>query len=267
MDLGVMDQGYVIFGGSRGMGRAAAEVLAGEGARVAIIGQDSSRAQAAADELSRSHGNATVGLAVESETSSAAIESVLGKAMDAVGPLRGLAAVAGPMGPQGDLLDLDDEAWDAHFQTQLMLTVRSCRAVLPHLIAQGGGQIVTLAAYSVRAPKANLAPYAAMKSALVNLTKNIAKTYGDRGIRANCVCPGMIDTHALAEAREEAERRFSGNEDDPLYLAAEQDWGMKMALRRVGQPEEVGELIAFLLSERAGYMTGATLNIDGGTDF
>ena len=103
-----MDQGYVIFGGSRGMGRAAAEVLAGEGARVAIIGQDSSRAQAAADELSRSHGNATVGLAVESETSSAAIESVLGKAMDAVGPLRGLAAVAGPMGPQGDLLDLDD---------------------------------------------------------------------------------------------------------------------------------------------------------------
>jgi len=77
----------------------------------------------------------------------------------------------------------------------------------------------------------------------------------------------MIETHALAEARGQAEKRFAGSQDDPLYLAAEQDWGMKMALRRVGQPAEVGELIAFLLSERAGYMTGATLNIDGGTDF
>ena len=77
----------------------------------------------------------------------------------------------------------------------------------------------------------------------------------------------MIETYALAEARDQAEKRFAGSQGDPLYLAAEQDWGMKMALRRVGQPNEVGELIAFLLSERAGYMTGATLNIDGGTDF
>lgn len=266
MDLGVRDKGYVILGGSQGMGLATAEVLAADGARLAILGADPDRSIAVAKDLATRFGIQAVGLPLAANDSTS-LEDALSRAGDALGPLRGFAAVAGPMGPRGDFLDLDDAAWEEHFQTQLMLSVRGCRAAIPHLVAGGGGQIVTLAAYSTRAPKAILSPYAAMKSALVNLTKNLAKSYGAQGIRANCVCPGMIETHALADARAMAEERFGSEDDDALYLAAERDWGMKMALRRVGRPEEVGELIAFLLSERAAYLTGATLNIDGGTDF
>jgi NAD(P)-dependent dehydrogenase (short-subunit alcohol dehydrogenase family) len=77
----------------------------------------------------------------------------------------------------------------------------------------------------------------------------------------------MIETHALAGARAAAEAKYAGEAEDALHLSAERDCGMKLAMRRVGRPREVGELITFLLAERAGYLTGATINIDGGTDF
>ena len=266
MDLGIQNEAFVILGGSRGMGAATAEVLASEGARVAILGHDPDRAREFAIGLNRRHGCDAVGLALPANDSKSFIEAMQ-SVRDQFGAISGLAAVAGPMGPRGDFLTLDDADWAEHIETQLMLTVRACRAALPHLLEKGDGRLVTTAAYSVRSPKANLSPYASMKSAIVNLTKNLAKAYGAQGLRANCVCPGMIETHALAEARAGAEEQYGHEAEDALYLHAERDWGMKIALRRVGKPEEVGELVAFLLSRRAGYLTGATINIDGGTDF
>jgi NAD(P)-dependent dehydrogenase (short-subunit alcohol dehydrogenase family) len=265
MDLLLSNKSFILVGGTTGMGYAAAEELAREGAQVAIIGRDAPQAAAKADALERRHQTRVVGLSAASGPGG--LDAAIDQAIQALGGVHGLAVTAGPMGKMAPFLELSDADWDDYFHGQLMLTVRACRAVLPSLLAQGGGSIVTTAAYSTRAQKPTLSAYAAMKSAIASTTKNIAKTYGGQGIRANCICPGAIATDALAETRELALKKYGEPADQALNRLMIDEWGMKVALNRVGQPHEVGELIAFLLSGRAAYMTGATINIDGGTDF
>jgi NAD(P)-dependent dehydrogenase (short-subunit alcohol dehydrogenase family) len=108
-----------------------------------------------------------------------------------------------------------------------------------------------------------------MKQAITGVAKNIAKNWGGRNIRCNCICPGAIASEALDEARKMAVEKYgdSLSPDAALDRFMIEEWHLDVALQRVGQPREVGELIAFLLSERAAYMTGALINIDGGTDF
>src|SRR5206468_1148831 len=115
-------------------------------------------------------------------------------ALSWAGRLHGAATIAGPMGPRGLLATQHDSAWDFYYHAVLMSAVRTARAVVPHLVAAGGGTLVTTAAYSIRAPKPDMAHYSAMKSAVATVTKNIATTYGADGVRANCIAPGLLDT-------------------------------------------------------------------------
>jgi len=160
-----------------------------------------------------------------------------------------------------------DEDWSATFDDVLLATVRACRATVPHLVEAGGGAIVTTAAYSIRAPKAHQVPYAALKAGVANLTKNLAKAYGPAGVRANCVCPGATETDVLAAMRTSVAAERGWPVDEALERVMVEEWGMHVALGRAGRPEELGDVIAFLLSERASYLTGALVNVDGGTDF
>jgi len=253
----------VIVGGTGGMGYAAAQILAAEGAAVAIIGRDLRKARSKAAALTG--GIRSLGLAVD-EGDPDTLTRAIGDAVRTFGGLDGLAVTAGPIKQHGTILELDDAVWLEAFETQLMTTVRACRAALPALI-ESGGAIVTTSAYSVRAQKPVLPHYTAMKSAIASVTKNIAKTYGPQGVRANCIAPGAIATEALDGAKAEAVAKFGGPPDEALDRFMQENWGMKLALNRVGQPAEVGDLIAFLLSRKAGYLTGALINIDGGTDF
>jgi NAD(P)-dependent dehydrogenase (short-subunit alcohol dehydrogenase family) len=242
------------------MGFAAAKILAASGAQVALIGRDPESAAKKAEALSPD--------AIGDGSADGGVETAIRRAHDRLGGTDGIAITAGPIGSRGGVLELSDDDWQESFDTIFMLTMRGIRTALPLLTANGGGTIVTTAAYSVRAPKQTLPHYAAMKAAVASLTKNVALFHASDGIRANCIAPGAIATEALDSARVAAAKRYpAADPQDALNRVMVEDWGMQVAQNRVGLPHEVGELIAFLLSPAAAYMTGALINIDGGTNF
>lgn len=264
MDLGVGGQAYLLVGGTTGMGWATAQSLAAEGADVALVGRDGERARARAATLQRDHGVRAAGIAADVGQPDGA-DDLVREALDAMGDVAGLAVFTGLHGHVP--LSVGDDEWTATFEDVVMGTVRVVRSVLPHLVERGGGTIVTTSAYSIHAPQAERIPYAALKGAIAVFTKGVAKSYGVHGIRANCICPGAIETEGLHALRAQvaADRGFAYEE--ALERVMVEDWHMDVALRRPGQPGEVADLVTLLLSPRAGYLTGALVNIDGGTDF
>lgn len=262
MDLGIRDHAFLVVGGTAGIGREVARVLVEEGGRVAITGRDSGRAGEVA---------AAIGATAfpgDAATDQPTCDAIVAAAEAALGGLSGVAVTAGSnRRAHVTLEEATDEVWHETFQHQFMATVRIVRAALPYLVANGGGSIVTTSAYSIRAPHANRVPYVSCKSAVATFTKDIAKAYGPAGIRANCVCPGIIETDHLAGRRADLAASRGLPETGLLESMLRSEWHMDVALGRLGRPDEVGDLMAFLLSGRAGYLTGALINIDGGTDF
>jgi 3-oxoacyl-[acyl-carrier protein] reductase len=253
MNVAATKRNHVIVGGTAGMGKAAAITLLAEGASVALIGRDTDRAEAVASGLG----------AIGFGSDGGGLETAMRHAVEALGGLDGLAVTAGPINVQADLLSLSDDDWAESFETQLMTVVRALRVAVPAMVERGGGSIVTVSAYSIRAPKPVLTHYAAMKAAIGVVTKTIAKTHGKDRIRANCIAPGAIATDAMDATRQ----ALGGLDNAGLWQLMRDQYGMKAGLDRIGEPHEVGELIAFLLSPKAAYLTGAMINIDGGTDF
>lgn len=267
MDLGVRGQGFLIFGGTAGIGLAAADTLAADGASLVLVGRDRGRAERAAGDLARRHGTPVHAICGDIVRAGEALR-ITERAVAALGGVGGMAITTG-LGARGqrDLLGASDDDWTATFDDVVLATARACRAVLPALVEGGGGAIVTTAAYSVRAPKPNQVPYASMKAAVATLTKTIARSHGPMGVRANCICPGATETAVLAALRIHLARERGWPEETALERALAEEWGMHIALGRAGRPEEVGDVVAFLLSARSSYLTGALVNVDGGTDF
>jgi 3-oxoacyl-[acyl-carrier protein] reductase len=266
MDLGVRDQGYLVVGGTAGMGFQAARSLAADGARVAVCGRNEERARRAADAIAGEYAVQVVPIVGDVSKEAEEAERVVAEATAALGDLAGMVVTTGLSG-HVTLEDATDAIWEEAVQDVLMSVVRTVKAVVPQLVARGSGTIVTTSAYSIHAPHANRMAYVALKGAVAVFTKNVAKTYGRAGVRANCICPGAIETEGLAAVRTQIAKARGVPEEGVLEQIMVDEWHMDVALGRPGRPEEVGELFAFLLSPRAGYLTGATINIDGGTDF
>jgi NAD(P)-dependent dehydrogenase (short-subunit alcohol dehydrogenase family) len=265
MDLGIRGKAFVLVGGSRGIGWETARILAEDGADVAIVCRNPEAIAGRADALAERCAVRIAPLAGD-VVRPGSVEAAIDESIRIFGAIRGLAMTNFSKSHGRPFTEMDEAEWDLLYQDVLMGTVRSCKAVVPHLVAKGGGQIVVTSAYSARAPKPSLFAYAAFKAALINFTKNLAKTYGPQGIRANVVCPGFVDT-ARADERIAALMELEGIDHRQAERALLERAELKVALGRLGRPAELGEMMAFLLSERAAYTTGLVANVDGGTDF
>lgn len=166
-------------------------------------------------------------------------------------------------GPRvADLLETTDADWLDGFTMKVLVHVRFLRRALPGMLARGFGRIVNVASTAARQPDGELATYTATKAALVNLSKVLANAYSARGVLTNCVCPGITRTEAAMAA---AVRHTGRTGDDPRRVFDEY-FGPRRPLpaERFGEPEDTAHLVALLASERAAWITGACIDVDGG---
>lgn len=255
MNLGVDGQVFLIMGGSRGLGRATAEALLGEGARVVITSRTRENAEQACQDLSRDRDRA-IPLALDTEHPDSM--AGLGARLDQLVP-GGLAGAyintGGP--PAGDFGDLGQEQWQLAAQKLILGPVEAVRQVLPRLGA--GGSLLFNTSSSIRTPIPHLLLSNALRPAVVALAKSLSLELAPKGIRVNVIAPGRIATDRVADLDQVAARREAKTVDE--IRRRSQD---NIPLGRYGEPSEYGQVAAFLLSQRASYVTGITLLVDGG---
>lgn len=174
------------------------------------------------------------------------------------------------IGPgDGYFEQMDDRQWDEAFTLGTMSAVRSIRAALPLLRSADWARIVTLSAHSIQRQNPRIIAYTASKSALASVTKNLSKSLAKDGILVNCVCPGTIVTASFTEALNDILTADGLDATNPIDVMTwiDNNFHQPCDLGRAGLPEEVASLTAYLASRRNGYVTGATVNVDGGSDF
>jgi NAD(P)-dependent dehydrogenase (short-subunit alcohol dehydrogenase family) len=266
VDLGLAGATAVVTGGSKGMGLAVAECLGAEGASVAIMARGRTALDEAAQRIRGTGAPAVIARSVDM-ADAASIRSGFGAIAEQWSELNVLVHTVGPS--VGSFESLDDADWQAAFNLGTMSAVRSVRAALPLLRAADWARIVTLSAHSIQRQSPRLVAYTAAKAALSSVTKNLAKSLGPEGILVNCVCPGTIATASFTEKLQGTLAADGFDSADPRDVMrwVERTFGHSCDLGRAGLPEEIASLTTFLASRRNGYVTGATVNVDGGTDF
>jgi len=266
MDLGFAGSTAVVTGGSKGMGLAIAETLAAEGASVAVMARGREALDAAVTSLRAAGAPDAVGISVDMADAES-ITHGFGVVSERWGQLNCLVHTIGP--GDGYFEQMDDTQWDAAFGLGTMSAVRSIRAALPMLRAAEWARIVTLSAHSIQRQNPRIVGYTAAKAALASVTKNLSKSLAKDGILVNCVCPGTIVTASFTEVLKDvlAADGLDANDPRDVMTWIDNNFHQPCDLGRAGLPEEVASITAYLGSRRNGYVTGATVNVDGGSDF
>ena len=241
MDLGLRDTVVIVTGSTGGIGLETAKQLQAEGALVVTSG----RQQEGIGDL-----HVAADLSERGEP-----ERVVAEAADRLGRVDGLVNNVGGTAIER-LGDLTDDDWQASFELNLMSAVRATRAALPHL--GRGSAIVNVASTSGKRPSASMPAYSVMKAAMLSFSRLVADVHAKDGIRCNAVAPGPTATEAWTGAGGLAEQQ--GDRDEVLAKV-----GAGRPLGRLAEPDEIAAVIVFLLSDRAGYVTGAAWSADGGT--
>jgi 3-oxoacyl-[acyl-carrier protein] reductase len=248
MDLGLKDRRALVSAASKGLGRACAEALAGEGARVFISSRDPASIEATAKAISAA-GSFAADVSREGQP-----EALVKAATTRLGGLDVLVVNAGGP-PPGTFQTTPLESWEPAFQLTLMSAVRLVKAALPELRRSGQGRIVFITSVSVRQPLPNIALSNSLRAAVTGLAKTLSLELGPDAITVNCLAPDKILTDRIRQIA----AAVGGNVDENLKRSAESS-----PMRRFGDPAEFGAACAFLCSRQAGYITGQTLGVDGG---
>ncbi|MEN3320636.1 MAG: 3-oxoacyl-[acyl-carrier protein] reductase [Mycobacterium sp.] len=264
MDLGLKDATAVVVGGGRGMGFATARCLADDGARVALVGRTKNVLDKAANDLTDRGSPDALGFVADT-TDAQQVQHVFDELSERWnGELNALINAVGP-GTQGTFEQLTDDQWREAFDDGVMGMVHCVRSALPLLRKAQWARIVNFSAHSTQRQTVILPAYTAAKAALTSVSKNLSLLLAKDEIMVNVVSPGSIASEALRGWAESV--GVDGTDPYALMAAIDKHFGHPAHLPRAGQPDEIGPVVAFLASKRNSYMTGANINVDGGSDF
>jgi NAD(P)-dependent dehydrogenase (short-subunit alcohol dehydrogenase family) len=268
MDLGLAGAAVCVQGGSKGMGRAAAECFAREGARVAVLARDPAGIEETVAALRRLGSPDAWGHPIDLRQPPT-IDAAFAALDRRWGELNTLVNAAGPGASQATFDAIADEEWRAAYEIGALSAVRCTRAALPSLRRAQWARVVNISAHSTKRQGERLAAYTAAKAAMTSVSKNMSLVLAREGILVNTISPGSFASAALKAAmrRLPPER---GLDPDDLYDCMRwiaEDFGHPAHLGRAGDPAEIGPVIAFVGSRLNSYMTGANINVDGGSDF
>ena len=257
MDLGLKGKVALVSGASKGLGFAVARALAADGARVAICSRDGNAIAAAGQRIEQETGAEVLAAAVDVRDKGA-IERWIASAADRFGGIDAMMTNSGGP-PAGDAISFDDGAWQDAAELLLFSTIRMVRAAVPHIERRGGGAILVSTSSSVKEPVPNLGLSTVLRASVSALAKTLALELAGRKIRVNQIIPGRIDTDRVRHL-DEANARKQGSTPEQARARAM----AAIPMGRYGEADEFGRVGAFLLSDAASYMTGATVQVDGG---
>lgn len=259
MDLGLKGKVAIITGGSEGIGKAAAWSMAAEGAQVVICARRIDVLEAAAEEIRTETGGEVLAIATD-VTEMDQVQALVDQTLSTFGRVDILVNNAGTSSAH-PFEDATDEIWEADIRLKVFGAIHTIRAVLPHLKAQQSGRIINITTPTGKAPNPRSMPTSVSRAAGIAMTKALSKELAEHNILVNTVCIGLIKSGQHQRRWEQAKAQDANLTLEAFY----ENLGRNVPLGRTGEAKEAGDLIAFLASERASYITGASVNVDGGT--
>lgn len=257
MDLGLRNRVAIVTGSSMGIGKATAQSFAEEGAKVAICSRNEVKLREVAKEVERSTEAEVLPVSVDLRNKED-IKLLVKTTVEKFGRVDILVNnTGGP--PPGLFLETSEQDWREAVNSLLMSVINCCMEVIPYMKKRTWGRIINMTSFAAKQPAERLVLSNAIRAGILGLTKTLSNELAEYGILVNAVCPGWTLTKRLEElAKSRAEKA------EPSYEGVIAEWAGSIPLKRLAQPDEIANLVVFLASEKASYITGAAIQVDGG---